>query len=244
LANELKNKKILIIEDDVTFANELKKQYEFDGFEVLIVDTTAEAEKIIPTFKPDGISLDIQLKDGVYGVNIITKLTLKTLIPYIPKIVVVSSYLSPSMIDTLNGYGVLFYDKIQLDERYSIVSETFLFFFLQQNIITNISADDVNKQLTKQIDERLNFYKLDSKSVGYSRIKKGILAAVKVGDHVNLAEVYKEDGDYNTVSTSIKKSIKDAYTKSNANFSIFDKQPPSPKEFIRHVAREINDLEA
>src|SRR4030042_3775323 len=63
-------KKVLIVEDDQATQRMYEKQLRFENFEVQLAGTSAKALEITQTFVPDVILLDIILKDGSNGFDL------------------------------------------------------------------------------------------------------------------------------------------------------------------------------
>ncbi|MBN3039112.1 MAG: response regulator [Candidatus Omnitrophica bacterium] len=60
----MSGKKILIIDDELYLFELLKERLEFNGYEVMQLDTGANAQAVIMEKKPDLIILDIMLPDN------------------------------------------------------------------------------------------------------------------------------------------------------------------------------------
>lgn len=57
----MEDKKILIVEDDTVLANALSLSLQDKGYQIEVASDGVEAEKVIPTLKPDLILLDLLL---------------------------------------------------------------------------------------------------------------------------------------------------------------------------------------
>lgn len=65
--------KVIIIEDELLIARATKMQLESNGFEILGMGRNEESFLELIEFNPDAILMDISLKDGENGVEIIKK---------------------------------------------------------------------------------------------------------------------------------------------------------------------------
>ena len=100
-------KKILIVEDNINFANDLATNFEAGGFDTLYTDNIEVATRIQCDNEIDGISLDIQLK-GSLGINLLDKIYSGDLrLGTIPVIIVVSSFINPQILRVLKKHRVL-----------------------------------------------------------------------------------------------------------------------------------------
>jgi len=103
--------KILIIDDDITFQQELRDCLVAGGYHVLVaVDNVEDGLQAIQTQQPDGIVLDIQLR-GKLGLEVLNHLTLAPKTGVEPVLIVVSSYINNRIVALLNKKKCLYFDK-------------------------------------------------------------------------------------------------------------------------------------
>lgn len=78
-----KDKKVLIIEDDLQFAKILKKQANNKGFKVLAASTGEDGLSLAEKYKPDAIILDIELP-GMNGHQVLNEVKINPSLRHIP----------------------------------------------------------------------------------------------------------------------------------------------------------------
>jgi len=259
--------KILIIEDDLKFANELASCLQDNGFDTFHTDNIDDALKMIEEIKPTGISLDIQLK-GSLGLNILKILTSDNPYnEYTPVVIIVSSFIGPQTLPILQKYQIPHYDKTLATFKYSLVADSFLIYFdtptkkfsvINDNnatvsITPSLPTGDVLKNV---IFQKLDIYGLNTKAISYKRLVEGIYYML-IPDKFqkdSLASIYIDvlDIDYNTAFTSIKRLLADSFTRNPEVFYKFYhrlpeeeivqskiKSIPTPSDFVFHIVTEI-----
>ncbi len=66
--------KILVVDDDIDFVEQLKIQLEAAGYEVVTANSVAEAEELIEKEQPDGAIVDLMLEYADGGFSLCYKL--------------------------------------------------------------------------------------------------------------------------------------------------------------------------
>jgi len=69
----MEGKKILIVDDDPEFTEELKELLSLSGYEAVVVNDSTQAFNVACTFKPDVIVLDIKMSE-MDGFKVLEKL--------------------------------------------------------------------------------------------------------------------------------------------------------------------------
>jgi DNA-binding response OmpR family regulator len=75
--------KILIVDDDRDFLEELQETLSLNGYDAIAVDDGIAALEVAPMVKPDLILLDIKMK-GIYGFQVAERLKGSPKTSYIP----------------------------------------------------------------------------------------------------------------------------------------------------------------
>jgi CheY-like chemotaxis protein len=88
-------KKILIIEDDLIIRSIYRRKFEMSGYKVETAEEGAAALKMLPSFKPDIVQVDIMLP-GIDGVEVIRQIRANPEFKSIP-ILVLSSFYRPDL---------------------------------------------------------------------------------------------------------------------------------------------------
>jgi len=86
-------KKIVILEDDLIVANIYRNKFAVDGFQAEIANDGEKGLKLLRTFRPDVILLDLMLP-GVSGVELLKKIRTEPGFESLPIIVFSSTYLT------------------------------------------------------------------------------------------------------------------------------------------------------
>src|ERR1700722_207553 len=88
-------RKILIVEDELVVRSIYRRKFEMSGYEVETAEEGAAALKLLPTFKPDIIQLDIMMP-GMDGVEVIRQIRAWPEFCNVP-ILVLSSFYRPDL---------------------------------------------------------------------------------------------------------------------------------------------------
>ena len=265
----MEQKKILIVEDRPNFSNKLAKLFEKDGFSVFQSPSLQSALEIINKEKPDGISLDIQLEDGL-GFNLISELiTTDYYNGDMPVIVVVSSLIGLQTIPILNQHKIPYYDKSLPTFNPQIILDYFT--FALQNLSTNsvslqhqqnkanvsISTETTNEYgLKSLIKQELDVYKFNIKTIAYKRLVESIyytlIPAENQADSLISIFIDVLEVDYNAAFVGLKKLFSDSFKenpnvfyefyhqKSKEDLLALDiKEIPTPSEFIHHIVKKL-----
>ena len=258
--------KILVIEDDFEFANELVTCLQAGGFDTLHTDNVDDALKIIEEVRPTGISLDIQLK-GSLGLNILKTLTSETIYKdFTPVIIVVSSFIGPQTLPILQKYQIPHYDKTLPNFKYSFVLDSFAMYLDNPTISHTTSKIDINNSvplilptgdsLKKVIHQKLNIYKLDTRPIAYSRLVDSCYYMLMPDTLQNnsLTSIFVKilNVDYHTAFTGITRLLTDTFKRNPNVFYTFYhgmsekellqskiKPVPTPSDFIYHIVTAI-----
>lgn len=259
--------KILVIEDDFKFANELVTCLKNGGFDTLHTDNVDDALKIIEEVRPTGISLDIQLK-GSLGLNILKTLTSEKIYKdFTPVIIVVSSFIGPQTLPILQKYQIPYYDKTLPNFKYSFILDSFAI-YLDNSTETSPTMNTINTSksvplelptgdsLKKVIHQKLNIYKLNTRPIAYSRLVDSCYYMLMPDTLQNnsLTSIFVEilNVDYHTAFTGITRLLTDTFKRNPNIFYTFYhgmsekellqskiKPVPTPSDFIYHIVTAI-----
>ena len=94
------NKTILIVDDDVDYANQLKIQVESFGFNTIIADGQKEGEEIIENTKPDLAIVDLMMENKDSG--FILSYKMKNKYPDVPIILATAVTADTGMVFSLD----------------------------------------------------------------------------------------------------------------------------------------------
>lgn len=257
----MKNNTILIIEDDLEFAQKMACCLQSGGFDTLHTNSVNQALKIIEENQPRGIVLDIQLKDSL-GLNILKSLTSENRFAgFSPVIIVVSSFVGPQTVPILQKYQIPYYDKTLTTYKHSLVLKSFSIYLdshITQKSLTTPTKNEtpvsfstalpIGGYLKKIIYQKLEFYELNETSTAYKRLVDGIYYTLNPDkcQKDSLTSIYVDvlNIDYHTAFSGIKRLIADTFKNNPSVFTDFTqnktkKEPPTPKEFIYHIVSEI-----
>src|ERR1700761_1386019 len=84
-------KKILIVEDDLLIRGIYRRKFELSGYQVEVAEDGPTALKLLETFTPDVLQVDIQMP-GMSGVEVIREVRSRAAFKTIPIIVLSSLY--------------------------------------------------------------------------------------------------------------------------------------------------------
>ncbi len=101
--NEKLNKTILIVDDDVDYATQLKIQVESFGFKTVIAEGQKAAEELIETFKPDLAIIDLMMENKDSG--FILSYKMKKKYPEVPIILATAVTADTGMVFSLESEG-------------------------------------------------------------------------------------------------------------------------------------------
>jgi len=224
-------KKILIIEDNLIFANDFAETFENNGFDTLHVDNIDDGIAILQTVHIDGISLDVQIK-GALGINLIRKIDD---FEHKPVIIVVSSFVNPDILRTLKQNRILHYDKSASGFNFRMVVDSFASFLLDIAPLKSSVILATNENLRKIIRKKLESYNINVRAVAFDRLVKGIYYTILPIDlqKMTLSEIYENvvGVEYHTAFISMKRLLYDTF----ANATVI----PTPKDFIYQIVAEI-----
>jgi len=99
--NEKLNKTILIVDDDVDYATQLKIQVESFGFKTVIAEGQKAAEELIETFKPDLAIIDLMMENRDSGFILCYKMKKKY--PEVPIILATAVTADTGMVFSLES---------------------------------------------------------------------------------------------------------------------------------------------
>jgi DNA-binding response OmpR family regulator len=80
------NKKILLVDDDIDFLNQIEIHLKNSGFDVAVSESEKDAEKLLPIFNPDLVITDLMIDNFDAGFLLAYKV--KKFNPQIPVIIV------------------------------------------------------------------------------------------------------------------------------------------------------------
>ena len=228
-------KRILIVEDNIDFANELAKNFENGGFDTLHADSIDIAIEMLHNNKIDGMSLDIQLK-GSLGINLLDKIYSGELgLKHIPVIIVVSSFINPPILRALKSHRVLYYDKAAPGFNFTMILDSFSSLLSVAprgaDKRTELPANDNLKIVIRQ---RLEVYDFKVKSIAYARMVDGIYYMI-LSDSTqkrSLTGIFEAMGiEFSTVFIGMKRLLHESFR---------DKEiVPTPADFVYMIADEI-----
>lgn len=254
--DNLEKKRILIIEDDIAFANALSSHLEDSGFEIAHSKNIDEGLEKMREFRPQGITLDLQYEHGPLGVNIFKILFFENnYLDYLPTIIVVSTMLTADVNRVLDSYQIQRYDKNSPNFKFSLVSDSFLT-LLDDSVIKErgfqpiIDTTDVlptGEALRGVIHKKLHPYCFNIKSVSYERLIHGICRRLEEGGALSLVEIY--GFDYHNAYKGIRKLLIDAHEKNPASFQNFfhasegeiKRKRLTFDNFVYHIVTEIRN---
>lgn len=249
---------ILIIDDDYKFASELKACLESNGYHIiLIADSVEDGLNAIHKHCPNGVVLDIQLKDGL-GLEILKHLKSDTGSELDPVLIVVSSYINNRIITILNKKKCLYFDK-----SYNYKHELVLNYFnemidtYENEQINIVKSPVIKKSLTDEQIKNLVFAKLnilgfDSKVTAYQYLVDAISYILNPNQpqEKSLTAVLKKVTyvQYTSAFNGINRLITTSFNQNPDLFCEFyygalkvniDNPIPSVKSFIYQIVDEI-----
>jgi len=260
-------KKLLIIEDDIHFATELKTCLETGSFETKVATNLTDASNLIATWKPDGISLDLQL-GGAFSLGLIKHIYNDSMVPVNkPILIVTSAMITAPVITVLNDYQIPYYDKTLKTFKCSLILDIFTLFLRTPtktqkssfSVETTANIEDNETLLKEKIEKTLNPFALNQKKIAYSRLVLGIfytLSPIHQEKH-SLANIYQDilDVDYHNAFVGISRLLQDAYHENPAPFyegyhqrtkeevaQQKIKAVPTPSDFINYVVKVIKTM--
>ena len=259
-------KKILIVEDNPIFSDELARCLEKGGFLIFTAPSIQKALEIIKTEKPDGISLDIQLEDSL-GFNLINTIISDDYYNgALPNIIVVSSLISLQTIPTLHQHQIPYYDKTLPTFNCQMVLDYFTFALNgNSNRITlptlkhEIPTTDMpfnTDNLRTLIEQRLDIYSFNRRPIAYQRLVDGVYYTLVPAENQanSLTSIFVDvlDVDFNAAFVGMKKLLIDTFRQNPDVFCDFYhkkskaelqdlgiKVVPTPSDFIYHIVTEI-----
>jgi len=260
----IKKPKILIIDADIEFANDFKDCLVNGGYHVLpIKDNVKDGIDAINEYHPDGVALDIQLKDGI-GLDILNYLKSELGSGLDPVLIVVSSYLDNRIIALLNKKKCLYFDK-----SYNYKHELVLNYFNDMMMVDigqkRLPVVEHKIDMAKQVqrtDEQTKYlihkkltvlgfnstvtayqYLIDTIHYILSPDKPQVACLTRIFEEVTYVQ-------YNSAFNGIKRLITAAFGQNPESFDNFYHatsnaeirlSPPSVKEFIYCIVDEIKE---
>ncbi|MCL1990924.1 MAG: response regulator [Defluviitaleaceae bacterium] len=224
-------KKILIIEDDFSFAKELEDCLTKGGYHVLpIVDNVEDALNTIDKLQPDGIVLDIQLK-GELGLEVLKYLKPELDSEGDPVLIVVTSYISKRVVAFLNTKKCFYLEK---GHRYK--HELVLAYFndmigIKQEMNCSFEENKRDRDkysttkvllpdgaLKQMIHEKLNMFGFDSKKRAYGYLVNALfhlLNDINQPEGKSLTTIFKEVAfvQYSSIFNGINRLITTTFNK-------------------------------
>jgi len=241
------NKKILIIQNDLDFTNNLTSCLQYNKFDTLHTTNVNDALEIIAEYHPDGISLGIQLS-GSLGLDFLHDIYSKNSpINYIPFIIVTSGWISSHVVEILKHYKIPYYDKSSSDFKFWSVSKSFCKYFDSVSSIPLKSIPNKNitqpkpplptgNTLRKIIRQKLEVYPFNTKFTGYKRLVEGIYYTLipAKNQQDSLFSIYNEvlNVSYTAAFNSISRLLKETLKNENKL---------TPSDFIFQIASEIKN---
>ena len=228
-------KKILIVEDNINFANELATNFEADGFDTLYADSIEVAIEILSNNEIDGMSLDIQLK-GSLGINLLDKIYSGELrLENTPIVIVVSSFINPQILRVLKKHRVLHYDKAAPGFNFTMILDSF-------NSLLNVAPQTVRRKLDVVTDDNLKViirqklepYNFNVKAIAYARLVDGIYYTVLSSsvEKSSLTRIFEAMGiEFAKAFIGLKRLLHEAFNGKEV--------VPTPADFISMIAEEI-----
>jgi len=252
---------ILIIEDDFSFANDLKNCLTGGGYHVgAIINNVDEAIAYIDIHQPDGIVLDLQLKDklGFDILNYVIPSTDEDSGKVQPDLLVVSSFLAKRVLRILNQKKCFSFDKNH-NYNHLLVLNYFDSFLISNKKQTIIHTDEIIKNSSLLTDEQIKdeIYKVlrsmnfDTTATAFEYLLATIFFTYKHPTNRNLSVAFKTSVthiEYGSAFTGVKRLIDLSFSNDPALFcesyvseSSIDclQKAPTPKEFIFQIANII-----
>lgn len=243
-------KRILIVEDDFDFANDLKFHLENHDYmldvDVRHVATFEEAKEILPTFQPHAISLDIQLTDG-FGTHLIHYIySNQSPLNYIPFIIVISSSLNDFILDFIRQHKILYYLKSDPYFKIRYAADSFLIHgnttipsTFKESLDNTASLPHSNSELPtgdtlrEIIEQKISIYPFNHKSVAFNRLVDGVYYTLL--HDCSLSHIFNEIidvVDYNTAYKGISRLLITVFGTENKL---------TPDAFIQKIVSEIRN---
>ncbi|OGF47864.1 MAG: hypothetical protein A2452_12115 [Candidatus Firestonebacteria bacterium RIFOXYC2_FULL_39_67] len=98
-------KKVMIVDDDTSFLEELVEMIKMSGYDVISSDNSADVVKIVRKEKPDVILMDLKM-DGLNGFQLVMMLKHYKDISNIPVIIMTGHYNDEVDVWLENSFGV------------------------------------------------------------------------------------------------------------------------------------------
>jgi len=260
----IKKPKILIVDADIEFANEFKDYLVNGGYHVLpIKDNVKDGIDAINEYQPDGVALDIQLKDGT-GLDILNYLKPGLGSGFDPVLIVVSSYLDNRIIALLNKKKCLYFDKSYNYKHESVLNyfnDMMLIDVQQEGSVVVEHKIDAAKRIQRTdertkylIHKKLTVLGFNSRVIAYQYLVDAIhyIISPDQSQVACLTRIFEEVTyvQYNSAFNGIKRLIAATFEQNPESFYNFHHttsntgtrpSPPSVKEFIYHMVDEIKE---
>jgi len=258
-------KKLLIVEDNLAFSNELTHCLKNGGFAVFAASSVQQALEIVKTEKPDGISLDIQLADSL-GFNLISAIEINNYYNgKMPVITVVSSLIGLQTIPILKQNQIPYYDKSLPTFRPEMILDYFTF-ALKANFNQPAFPRELPKlqtipptstsDLKVLIKQKLDNYGFNKRATAYNRLTDAVYYTLMPTENQlhSLTSIFVDvlNTDFNTAFVGMKKLLIDTFKQNPQNFYDFYhkksreellqlgvKEIPTPSDFVYRIAEDV-----
>lgn len=177
----MKNRKILILEDEIIIALDLKEILEDYGFEIVVSHNYEDALSQLKFYKPQLILCDINLGDGKSGIEFVK--TAKSLMPFI-EIIYLSAFTNSSIVEEARATDPLNYIVKPWTEEQIKVTIQMAFNFIEEkekhnSILKGLSLSEykildliAKQKKSKEIAEILFISEKTVRNHRYNIIKK------------------------------------------------------------------------
>lgn len=248
----LKLPDVLIIEDQEKYSIPLKECLNTSNryHVVAVVDNVLDACNMIMTHKPRIIFVDLQLKDGDFGLTILRYLEGKKLEP-LPFRIVMSDFTNSQIMEHAKQLSDFHFFKKKVNPEKIVLFLDTLFYSSPQE---EHSPFELYQTFTQRIEQILQPFHFPKHQKGYQYllkclIEQGQSSQKRTKDYFSLAletVAFNLESDPNTINMGIDRLIKRTFKNYNDDYlaKIYPpyqatKKAPTPKKLITYLIQQI-----